>query len=83
MAVAEFIRQIKGSSSHYVNHQHSLPQKFAWQQGYGVFSVSQRNVNEAIAYVVNQKEHHQTGHLISLLEADLVEDDGPTLITQT
>ena len=32
---------------------------FAWQSGYGVFSVSQSNVDAVRAYLANQREHHR------------------------
>jgi REP element-mobilizing transposase RayT len=79
LAVADFIGQIKGSSSHWLNHQGQLEIKFAWQRGYGVFSISQKNVAEAIKYVLNQKEHHRTGKLIPALERVSMDEDGSTL----
>jgi hypothetical protein len=36
-----------------------LPAKFAWQTGYGAFSVSESMINEVRAYIANQKEHHR------------------------
>lgn len=43
IAVAEFVRRIKGSSSHHLNNDlgYTIPQ-FSWQGGYGIFSVSPR-----------------------------------------
>jgi hypothetical protein len=32
---------------------------FHWQAGYGVFSVSQSNVEAVRAYIHNQPEHHR------------------------
>jgi putative transposase len=32
---------------------------FAWQEGYGAFSVSASQVAKTIAYINNQKEHHR------------------------
>ncbi len=32
---------------------------FAWQQGYGAFSVSASNVNAVAEYVRSQAEHHR------------------------
>ncbi len=31
---------------------------FYWQNGYGAFSVSPTHVNNVIAYIANQHEHH-------------------------
>ena len=33
--------------------------KFEWQEGYGAFSVSASQVKKTIAYINNQKQHHQ------------------------
>ena len=33
---------------------------FAWQQGYGAFSVSVSGVDATVAYIRNQPEHHRT-----------------------
>ena len=33
--------------------------KFAWQEGYGAFSVSPSQLAQTIAYINNQKEHHR------------------------
>ena len=33
--------------------------KFAWQTGYGAFSVSESTVSEVEKYITNQKEHHK------------------------
>jgi hypothetical protein len=33
--------------------------KFAWQAGYGIFSVSQSDVENVRRYIVGQEEHHR------------------------
>ena len=78
LAVAEFVQKIKGSSSHHVNY--GMPEaatKLYWQRGYGVFSLGAKNLERAIAYVCNQKEHHRKQQIIAALERDSEEDDGP------
>jgi putative transposase len=32
---------------------------FAWQTGYGAFSVSQSNADQVCAYIAGQEEHHR------------------------
>jgi putative transposase len=59
-SVAEMVRLIKSNSSKWVNEQHGDPGRFAWQLGYGAFSVSQSQLEALKAYVANQKAHHQT-----------------------
>ncbi|WP_324721209.1 IS200/IS605 family transposase [Salinimicrobium sp. HB62] len=59
-SIAEVIKQIKGSSSHYINSNNLTYEKFAWQTGYGAFSVSESAVEKVFRYILNQKEHHRT-----------------------
>lgn len=52
---------------------------FGWQRGYGVFSLGSKQLEQAVAYVKNQKAHHLNETTISSLEQDNHEDDGPKL----
>ena len=52
---AEWIRDLKRASSKWAKGE--VPQ-FAWQAGYGMFSVGAREVNEIKSYIQNQEEHH-------------------------
>ncbi|MFB2920575.1 IS200/IS605 family transposase [Aerosakkonema funiforme] len=80
MAIADFVQNIKGSSSHQMNQILSSSEaKFGWQRGYGVFSLGRKQLDEAIAYVKNQKEHHLQGTIITALELETDEDDGSKL----
>ena len=56
-SAAEIARVVKTNSSHWVREKWST--KFAWQAGYGVFSVSESNVNIVTKYVASQEEHHK------------------------
>ncbi len=58
-SVTEVIKQIKGSSSHYFNHNNLILEKFAWQVGFATFSVSESVVEKVFQYIENQKKHHQ------------------------
>jgi putative transposase len=58
-SIAEVVKQIKGSSSHFVNQANLIPDKFAWQTGYAAYSVSESMVQKVFQYVKNQKQHHQ------------------------
>lgn len=57
--IAEIVKQIKGSSSHFINQENIIPEKFAWQTGYAAFSVSESAVVKVFDYIKNQKQHHQ------------------------
>lgn len=49
-----FIKDIKGTSSRWINKNHFTCGKFAWQRGFGVFSVSYSKVNVVRNYIRNQ-----------------------------
>jgi putative transposase len=50
--------QIKGVSSRLLSKSFSGCEHFAWQEDYGVFSVSRTHVDRVTDYVQHQKEHH-------------------------
>ena len=54
--LAKIIQEIKGSSSRWL-HEHGY--RFAWQEGYGAFSVSQSQRETVIHYIAGQAEHHK------------------------
>ncbi len=53
---AEIARVVKTNSSRWVKEKRP---GFAWQAGYGVFSVSESNVGAVTKYIAGQEEHHQ------------------------
>jgi putative transposase len=57
-SVEKVVQLIKGSSSHWINTNNVIAQKFAWGRGYGVFSVSESNVGQGAAYITGQEQHH-------------------------
>jgi REP element-mobilizing transposase RayT len=57
-SIAEVIKQVKGSSSHFINHNNLIQEKFSWQTGYAAYSVSESIANKVYYYVKNQKNHH-------------------------
>lgn len=59
-SMKDVVHNIKGESSHWVNQNNFLKNKFAWQIGYGAFSVSESNVEKVVKYIRNQKVHHRT-----------------------
>jgi putative transposase len=59
MSFAKAVQLIKGGSSKWMHDTFSNQKRFAWQEGYGAFSVSASQVPKTIAYINNQKEHHR------------------------
>jgi REP element-mobilizing transposase RayT len=56
-SVAEIARVVKTNSSRWLNARRHA--KFAWQAGYGAFSVSESNVGAVSKYIARQEEHHK------------------------
>ena len=57
-SVADFVARLKGSSSHYLNN--LLADAFAWQEGYGAFSIGISQIDDTTRYIASQAEHHRT-----------------------
>lgn len=57
LAACKLIEEVKKSSSKWMKEQGVAD--FTWQNGYGVFSVSQSNANALRKYIEDQAEHHR------------------------
>jgi len=60
MSISEAMKTFKGSSSRWIHQTFSSLADFAWQEGYGAFTVSRSILEKTISYVSNQAEHHQS-----------------------
>ncbi len=58
-ALSDMLRHIKANSSKWVNEKFHHHRKFAWQNGYGAFTVSESPLNQVIQYIHNQESHHR------------------------
>ena len=58
-SISETLRTIKANSSRWINQSGRTKGTFAWQEGYGAFSVSQSNSAAVVRYIRGQREHHQ------------------------
>lgn len=56
--LSDLVRDIKANSSKWINSQQFVKCKFNWQEGFGAFSYSSSHLNNIIAYIDNQKQHH-------------------------
>jgi len=75
IALATFIGQVKGMSSHAVSGVSA--QAFAWQHEYGVLSVSEAHLPTVVRYVTEQEQHHAENHLDRRLEAGGTDETEP------
>ncbi len=60
IAIAKAIQLIKGGSSAWIHDTFRELHNFAWQEGYGAFSVSVSHLSETVEYIKHQAEHHRT-----------------------
>jgi REP-associated tyrosine transposase len=58
-ALSKFVNEIKSHSSKWIKTIDGDFRDFAWQAGYGAFSVGQLEYQKVIDYISNQKEHHK------------------------
>lgn len=59
MAPADVVRTVKANSSKWINEHNGLMNHFCWQDGYGMFSISNGHVDAVINYINIQEEHHK------------------------
>ena len=67
LLISDYIGQLKGSSSHYINHEIE-PKALQWQRGYGIVTFGTKDLPWVIGYIKNQKEHHRRGTTHDRLE---------------
>ena len=58
-SLSDCMEILKGEASEWINRQKLLPNKFAWQKGYGGFTYTNSHVPRVIKYIGNQVEYHK------------------------
>jgi len=59
MSTADTMRTLKSNSSGWIHETFPHMRHSAWQTSYGAFAVSHSKLDQAKAYVANQREHHK------------------------
>ena len=59
LTVSKLMEEIKKSSSAWFKDQRPKMYGFAWQAGYGAFSLGQSQLPKLIEYIANQQNHHR------------------------
>ena len=59
LSQADWVKELKRASSLWLKERDRSLHDFAWQAGYGVFSVSVSNVEAVRDYIARQEEHHR------------------------
>ena len=79
ISTASFVEDIKKCSSKWIKTLDPYYSNFAWQGGYGIFSVSESQVSKVKNYILNQKQHHKVrtfeDEYVSLLDIHKIEYD--------
>lgn len=73
--LAKNVQNVKVASSIWMKDQNPELRSFAWQTGYGAFSLSARDRHFAKVYIENQAEHHRVVSFQDELRALLIEND--------
>ncbi len=58
-SISDLMKDIKGSSSKWINEKKFTKERFEWQEGYGAFSYGKSQVKNVISYIENQEKHHK------------------------
>ncbi len=65
LTIAKLVESLKRSSSKWIKSKSKDLEFFAWQNGYGAFSVSPTNIPAVREYIHNQEQHHQRSNFKS------------------
>jgi len=73
--LSDFMQKLKSNSSRWVKDLDPSLREFAWQDGYGAFSVSEYAVEIVKKYIMNQEEHHRKKDFKEVVEKLFKESD--------
>ncbi len=57
--ISDLVREIKKSSTQFINDNNFLKSKFQWQEGYAAFSIGHKDIGNVVRYIESQKAHHK------------------------
>ena len=58
-AIKDVVKESKTETTKWIKKQGTKYADFHWQAGYGIFSVSQSNLEQVRRYIADQEEHHK------------------------
>jgi REP element-mobilizing transposase RayT len=56
---ARMVKELKRASSVWLKTKHPDLHDFAWQHGYGIFSIGYSQIESVRSYIAKQEEHHR------------------------
>ncbi len=78
-APSDLMREVKRSSSSWINENRFVKGKFSWQEGFGAFSYGHSQISRVIEYIEKQEIHHKKRtfyeEYLALLKAFNIEYD--------
>jgi putative transposase len=79
ISTSDTVRDIKRSSSIFINSEKLCPYRFSWQEGYGAFTISRSQIESVYNYIKNQESHHKKisfrDEYIEILDTNEIEFD--------
>jgi REP element-mobilizing transposase RayT len=60
ISVSKAVQLLKGASSRWIHESDNDMMAFAWQDGYGAFTVGLSQIADTVRYIEGQREHHRT-----------------------
>lgn len=58
-SISDLMKEVKQSSSKWINQNKLTNGHFEWQEGYGAFFYSKSQINQVVSYIQNQELHHK------------------------
>ena len=78
-ALSDVLRDLKANASGWMHEVFPEVSDFAWQRGYGAFTVSESNADDVRSYIARQQQHHQRisfrDEFIQFLKANRIQYD--------
>ena len=78
IALADYVREIKASSSHWLQGNPNFPAFVGWAEGYAALTYAWRDKDMIVDYIKNQRNHHKQTDFITEYR-QLLEEHGVTI----
>ena len=59
LSISKAVQLLKGNSSKWIHETFPAQRDFAWQEGYGAFSIGVSGIEDTVKYIQSQAEHHR------------------------
>jgi REP element-mobilizing transposase RayT len=78
IALADYVRDIKANSSHWLRENPNFPRFEGWAEGYAALTLAWRDKEMIVNYIKNQREHHNRADFMTEYR-NLLEEHGITI----